>query len=165
MSLFENDRYRWRETYFVQFPSKNRPSLDKVRQALSVVGDRLEVAETKADCKGRFESITVLAPDDFAAIDLSYLSGPEVLEQGAEFAEELTAGGCRAENHGLLEKLRKFDGRFDVLHFEQVGEPGEEEDNEETDNMLDPSALLLVLDVLAELTGGIAIDPQTGTIL
>lgn len=88
-----------------------------------------------------------------------------MLEQGAEFAEELTAGGCRAENHGLLEKLRKFDGRFDVLHFEQVGEPGEEEDNEETDNMLDPSALLLVLDVLAELTGGIAIDPQTGTIL
>ena len=64
----------------------------------------------------------------------------------------------------LLEKLRKFDGRFDVLHFEQVGEPGEDDD-EESDNMLDPSALLLVLDVLAELTGGIAIDPQTGTML
>jgi hypothetical protein len=31
--------------------------------------------------------------------------------------------------------------------------------------MLDPSALLLVLDALAELTGGIAVDPQTGTML
>ena len=25
MSLFEDSRFRWRETYFIQFPSENRP--------------------------------------------------------------------------------------------------------------------------------------------
>jgi len=163
MSLFENDQYRWRETYFVQFPAKNRPSLDKVRQALSLVGDRLELADMKADAKGRVDSLTILAPEDFAAIDVSYLSGKEVLENGAELAEELTAGGCGEDNPTALENLRKFDARFDVLHFEQVGDA--DDPDEEPDGMLDPSALLLVLDVLAELTGGVAIDPQTGTVL
>lgn len=163
MSLFENDQYRWRETYFVQFPAKNRPSLDKVRQALSLVGDRLELADMKADAKGRVDSLTILAPEDFAAIDVSYLSGKEVLENGAELAEELTAGGCDEDHSAALENLRKFDARFDVLHFEQVGDA--DDPDEEPDGMLDPSALLLVLDVLAELTGGVAIDPQTGTVL
>ena len=63
-----------------------------------------------------------------------------------------------------LGRLREYDARFDVLHFERVGDAEDAED-EEPDGMLDPSALLLVLDALAELTGGIAVDPQTGTML
>jgi hypothetical protein len=164
MSLFENSQYRWRETYFVQFPSRNRPTLDKVRQALSTVGDRLELTGLTADKRGRFESLTILAPDDFAALDISYISGPEVLEQGAELAAELSSAGCRAGDQTPLARLREYDGRFDVLHFERVGDAEDDED-EEPDGMLDPSALLLVLEALAELTGGIAIDPQTGTVL
>jgi hypothetical protein len=39
------------------------------------------------------------------------------------------------------------------------------EDEEDLDEMLDPSALLLVLGELAKLTGGVAVDPQTGTLL
>ncbi len=31
--------------------------------------------------------------------------------------------------------------------------------------MLDPSTLLLVLDALAELTGGVGIDPQSGSLM
>ena len=162
MSLFENDQYRWRETYFVQFPAQNRPSLEKVRQAVSTLGDHLVLTNMSADEEGRFESLTILAPDDFAALDISYLAGSEVLEQGAEFADELTTGGCQVENHDQLERLREYDGRFDVLHFEQVTEAS---DQDEPEGMLDPSALLLVLDVLAELSGGIAVDPQTGTML
>jgi hypothetical protein len=164
MSLFENSQYRWRETYFVQFPSRNRPTLDKVHQALSMVSDRLELTAVTGDKRGRFESLTILAPDDFAALDISYISGPEVLEQGAALAEELTAAGCRAGDQVPLAQLREYDARFDVLHFERVGD-AEGAEEEESDGMLDPSALLLVLDALAELTGGIAVDPQTGTML
>jgi hypothetical protein len=59
------------------------------------------------------------------------------------------------------ERIKKYDGRFDVLHFEQVLEQtGEDAEEEE---MLDPSALLVVLGALARLTGGVAIDPQAGT--
>jgi hypothetical protein len=61
-----------------------------------------------------------------------------------------------------LARLRRFDGRFDVLHFEQI--VGGEED-EDPDGMLDPTTLLSVLEALARLTDGIAVDPQAGTIL
>jgi hypothetical protein len=32
MSMFEDNRYRWRETYFVLFDAKNRPKLQTVSQ-------------------------------------------------------------------------------------------------------------------------------------
>ena len=38
-------------------------------------------------------------------------------------------------------------------------------EEDEPDEILDPSALLLVLEALARLTHGIAIDPQAGTVL
>jgi hypothetical protein len=162
MSLFENDRYRWRETYFVQFPAKNRPALEKVRQALSTLGDAIELTDAGADAAGQFESVTILAPDDFAAIDVSFLAGAEVLEQADELAKEITATGCDQEISQRAKKLRRYDGRFDVLHFEQVADL---EEQDEPEGMLNPSTLLLVLDCLAQLTGGLAIDPQTGTFI
>ena len=63
-----------------------------------------------------------------------------------------------------MTRLPKCDARFDLLHFEHMtAAAGQAED--ELDEMLDPSALLLVLDALAKLTDGIAIDPQAGTVL
>ena len=49
-----------------------------------------------------------------------------------------------------------------MLHFERVADEPEDDSEEE---MLDPSALLVVLETLAQLTGGVAIDPQAGTFL
>ena len=162
MSLFENDQYRWRETYFVQFPARNRPSLAKVRQALSTLGNGLELVNPSADGRGRFESITILSPDDFAAIDVSFLAGEEVLEQAGELADEMTSGGCDEDIRRHAQKLRRYDGRFDVLHFEQITDF---DDQDEPEGMLNPSTLLLVLDCLAQLTDGLAVDPQTGTLI
>ena len=51
-----------------------------------------------------------------------------------------------------------------MLHFEQVPELREADEDEE-EEMLDPGALLAVLGALAEITEGVAIDPQSGTIL
>ncbi|MBN1588244.1 MAG: hypothetical protein JW888_01880 [Pirellulales bacterium] len=160
MSLFENGQYRWRETYFVQFPAKNRPPLEKVRQAISTLGENLQMPQATADDDGRFESITILSPDDFAAIDVSFLAGQEVLDQANELADEITSTGCDEDVSRCVKKLRHCDGRFDVLHFEQLADVDEQE---EPEGMLNPSTLLLVLDCLAQLTDGVAIDPQTGT--
>lgn len=49
-----------------------------------------------------------------------------------------------------------------MLHFEQVVDF---EDEDEAEGMLDPTALLVVLDALAKLTDGIPVDPQAGTML
>src|SRR5690606_16094725 len=81
MSTFESDDYRWRETYFVLFDAERRPSLRKVQQAIERLKDRFELSHPAADDSGAFESLTVMAPDDYAALDISYVEGEEVQEQ------------------------------------------------------------------------------------
>jgi hypothetical protein len=162
MSMFENNHYRWRETYFVLFRSSHRPKLKKVQIALSALNSHYELKNLSSDNQGRFESLTLISPDDFAALDICYTDGAEVLEQGAALAQEIKPSGDELPP-ASLERLVQCDARFEVLHFEQL--PDQPEDADEADEMLDPSALLLVLDELAKLTDGLAVDPQAGTIL
>jgi hypothetical protein len=162
MSMFENDQYRWRETYFVLFDASNRPTLEKLQQTLSKLNTRFTLTNLAADPSGRVESMTVLSPDDFAALDVSYLEGDEVREQVAVLVEEMETTDCRPEDRVRLARLRQCDGRFDVLHFEQIVNF---QDEDESDEILDPSALLVVLEALARETDGLAVDPQTSTFL
>jgi hypothetical protein len=162
MSMFEDSHYRWRETYFVMFRSSHRPKLKKVQQALSTLNAHYQLINVRGDSQGRVDSLTLISPDDFAALDICYTDGAEVLEQGAALAQDLQPTVAEAGNEEVLSQLVQCDARFDVLHFEQVPEFPEED---EPDEMLDPSALLLVLSALAKLTDGIAIDPQAGAVL
>jgi hypothetical protein len=158
MSMFEDNRYRWRETYFVLFHSADRPTLGAVEQTLSGLNDHYELRDLRADEDGLAESLTLLSPDDFAALDICYTCGPEVLEQGADLADEVGHALHRDGSQSLDERIRLCDARFDVLHFEEVPE----QDDEDAEEMLDPSALLLVLEALAKITNGVAVDPQAG---
>jgi len=161
MSTFEDDRYRWRETYFVLFPSQRRPSLKVVEKKLAALSRRYSLENSSGDEMGNFESLTVISPDDFAAMDVCFTSGAEVLEHSEELVQEL-ATTIEPQQKPLLKKIREYDGRFDVLHFEQIAEAA---GDDESDELLDPSALLAVLEELARITAGIAVDPQSGTIL
>ena len=50
------------------------------------------------------------------------------------------------------------------MHFEEVcDDPATVE--EELDEMLDPGGLLVVLEALIEMTDGVGIDPQSGSLL
>ncbi len=163
MSMFENDQYRWRETYFVLFSSGNRPKLGAVEKALHQLDARYQLANSDADEDGLFESLTLISPDDFAAIDICYTEGDEVREQVRDLIVELRPMACEAGCEPQLKQMHSCDARFDVLHFEEVSE-SLEDDDDVLDDVLDPSALLLVMAELAKLTGGVAVDPQSGTI-
>jgi hypothetical protein len=162
MSTFERDEFKWRETYFVMFDSAKRPTLKTVERVLRDLSDRFQLSNNRADEDGRFESITVMSPDDYAALDISFESGEEVLEQGAALEQEMKSSAADDDERARLARLPKCDARFDLLHFEQVTD---DEPEDEADEMLDPSALLIVLDALVELTGGVGVDPQSGTLL
>ncbi len=162
MSMFENDQYRWRETYFVLFSSADAPTVTKLQQILQTLNDRFVLTNVRADSDGHAESLTVLAPDDFAALDICYVDGEEVREQVSLLYDDLKPTVSEAAERHRLEQMKQYDARFDVLHFEQLTDMG---DGDEADEMLDPSALLLVLDTLVKLTGGIAVDPQAGAML
>jgi hypothetical protein len=162
MSTFEDKNYRWRETYFVLFGASKRPKLKTVVKALNDLNPHYEIVNPHGDKHGAVESLTVVSPDDYAALDICYTEGDEVLEMAPDLVKDLKKSAADAPVPVPYEKILRFDGRFDVLHFERITEEPEEPDEEE---MLDPSALLIVLEALAELTGGIAVDPQSGTVL
>ena len=162
MSMFEDNHYRWRETYFVLFDSRKQPPLKTVEKTLAALSEAYELRNPSKGQNGRFESLTVISPDDFAALDICYTAGDEVREQGIALAKELRAMAVTPEELARLKQIAQFDARFDVLHFEQVVDL---DADDEVDEVLDPSALLLVLNALAKLTDGIAVDPQSGTIL
>jgi hypothetical protein len=163
MSMFERDEYKWRETYFVLFDSAKRPTLSQIEEVLRDLNERFEMLNATADEDGRFESITVMSPDDYAALDVSYEAGEEVVEQAKALNQEMKSSAADNEERAKLKQLLACDARFDLLHFEQMTE--DEPDEDELDEMLDPSALLIVMDALVELTGGVGVDPASGTLV
>lgn len=160
MSMFENGQYQWRETYFVLFPVQRRPKLKDVQKAITKLHQHLTLTNLAANEEGLLESLTVLAPDDFAALDISFLAGEEVLEQVGQLVEEVEPSCCCQDEQKRLEELRACDARLDIFHFEQMVDM-----DAEGEEMFDPSALLVVLDTLADLTDGISVDPQGGAML
>ena len=160
MSTFERDGYQWRETYFVFFERSRRPTLKQIETLLHRLSKRFSIEAGTADEDGYFESISLASESDFAAVDIAYEEGEEVLEQAAALAREFKSSQLEADERQKLERLPKLDARLDLLHFEQVAEADMLDDDDE---MLDPSALLLVLDSVTELTGGIGIDPSSGS--
>lgn len=159
MSLFERDGFRWRETYFVLFEEQHRPTTKQVTDALSKLDPRFELIDLREDDEGRFESVTVLAPDDYSAMDISFVAGEDVTSQVDELRSELRGSATNGEEQRKLSLLNRCDARFDILHFEQVV------DDDDQDEFLDPGALLKVLERLARLTHGVGIDPQSGGLM
>jgi hypothetical protein len=165
------DQLAWRETYFVMFASGDRPTMAQVEAAIAEASNRLTVTDLTADDDGLFATAVVQAPEDNAAMEISYEAGDMVVEQSAALAKQL-----RKQLDGdQLAQLVRADARLDVMHFERMAESAAEEDEfgygeeEEDDELLtealDPAALITVVDALTRLTGGIAFDPASGDIM
>ena len=159
-----DDQLEWRDTYFVLFQVANRPTLTQVEAAITESSRRLKLENLEADEDGMFESVLVHAPQDNAAVEISYETGDAVVEQSAELAKQLK-GELEAKQ---LQQMLKSNARLDVMLFERVrnNEFQDEEDDEEWETGgLDPSSLLNVVEALAKLTRGLPIDPASGAIL
>jgi hypothetical protein len=165
MSLFENDEYQWRETYFILFREQDQPTAARMEQALKRIDPRYVVRDVRADEQQRFESLTLEAPDDYSAMDVSLVCGDEVVEQTAELMKELLRSATTAEEKKRIRQLEEYRCRYDIYHFEQLVFVGREEDDDESDDFLDPGAVLTVMQKIAELCHGVVIDPQSYTIL
>ena len=166
MSLFDSELYQWRETYFVFFPSANHPSLETVRKAIAGLDDRFVLEGGTEDADGHFESLSVLAPEAYAAMDICFGDSEESAEQLTELSPELCESTEEEETKEQLAKLPTCNAKIDVMHFEQLTMPSSfDEEDEEPFGMLDPSAVLSVLRQLADLTGGIAVDPAASCVI
>lgn len=163
MSLFENEEYRWRETYFVLFDSINRPTAEQVVAALHQINENYQLADVRKGEADALESLTILSPDDYAGMDITYLSGQEVQDHSLELVDEMLPLVVGDEKE-RLRKLPEFDARLDVFHFEQLVFTGPVDDDD-MDEFIDPGSLLIVLERLAALTKGVGVDQETGTLI
>ena len=154
----------WRDTYFILFQQSDRPTLTQVEAAITEASRRLKLENLEADEDGMFESVVVQAPQDNAALEISYESGDAVVQQSADLAKQL-----KDELKGKqLQRMLKSDARLDVMLFERVSDdsfPADNDDEEWEGGLLDPSSLLNVVGALAKLTGGLPIDPASGAVL
>ncbi len=162
MSLFENEEYRWRDTYFVLFPAQHRPTAGEMLQAIETLGPRFQAQEARCDEAGRFESLTLISPDDFSAMDLSFVAGEEVDEQVQGLLRSRKRDPLSTDEQPKWKLLEQCDARFDIYHFERIVLS---EEDDEDEGFLDPGGLLIVLECLTQLCRGVGIDPQAGTML
>lgn len=160
MSLFENGEYRWRETYFVLFEEKHRPTTAAAQAALQRLGTKFEVTDLLENGGGYFESLTLVSPYDFAAMDISYVAGEDVTTQVTELKQELKHATLTEKELAQLQRLTTCDARFDIYHFQKISD-GEDDDEE----FMDPGTLLLVLEKFTRLCQGVGVDPQSGTLI
>lgn len=119
MSLFEDERYTWRETYFVLFQPERRPRLSSVRRELRNHAGTLEILEATAELDGRLRSMTVASYEDHAALEIVYHEGDAVKAEIDSLAETLETESSALEKK-RLQKARNCRAKFDVLHFEQT---------------------------------------------
>jgi hypothetical protein len=165
MSLFENDAYQWRETYFILFREEHQPTTQQIEKALKRLDARYHVYDVRSDESGRFESLTLEAPDDYSAMDITLVRGDEVVEQTMELMKELLRNAGSADERKHIRQLDKYRCRYDVYHFEQLVFVGREADDEDGDDFMDPGAVLIVMQKIAELCHGVVVDPQANSII
>ena len=161
----EHEELSWRETYFVLFSSDNHPTMAQVEAAIADASNRLGIEHLEADEDGLFASAIVQAPEDNAAMEISFEAGEAVAEQSAELAKKMRKRLAGEQ----LAKLLRSDARFDIMHFERVTRSDDDYDERGDDDLLsealDPASLITVVEDLTRLTQGIAIDPAAGEIM
>lgn len=160
----DDDELAWRETYYVLFQSHERPTLTQVEAAIGGTGSRLVMENLKANDDGQFLSVLVQSPEDNAALEVSYEEGEAVMEQSAALAKTMQ----KQVDSQVLAQLLRADARLDVMHFERMDETATFSMDEPDDialEALNPATLLGVVEALASLTGGLAVDPAAGEVL
>jgi len=121
VSLFEDNRFVYRDTFFVYYKKQDRPNVENVKAFLAEMGNKYQTTNLK-DSDGKFESMTIHSPQDYSAMDVTYLEGEEVVEQVSEMMKDFILMTLTGEDQQKLKIFQNCDARFDVFHFEQIAE-------------------------------------------
>jgi len=121
MTLFDDNRYDWRETYFVYFESSHRPKWTEVRRALRDNAPFLSILDHKTEPDDGLVAMTIASYEDHAALEIVHREGNEVTAEARLFANTLKEEASEEECL-KLKKIVQCKMRFDVHHFEQTAD-------------------------------------------
>jgi len=153
LSLFEDEKYEYCDTFFIYLMEKNRPTLDAVNSALQGLGHRCVVENVREE-DGKFESATIKFASDCSAMDIVFVHGPEVQAQLGDIKEELRTMTLTLDTQKAVKKMCACESRFDIFHFEEQNPNTEDE-------FLDPGGLLTVVGAISSVCDGVGYDPQS----
>ncbi len=159
MSLFENGEYEYTDTFFVFFKRENLPSVEAIKAGLAELGDRYQPSPI-AQREDAFESMTVISPQDFSAMDVVLDLNTEVTTQIEELVVDFRTQTLTGDDRDKLQIFKQCDARFDLFHFEK-----QVKGNEDPDAFIDPGGLLIVLEKLRSICDGVGLDPQSQMLL
>jgi hypothetical protein len=159
MSLFENEQYEYTDTFFVFFKRENLPKASVVKNAIAELGDRYDFGQVVFR-EEQFESMTILSPQDFSAMDIVLDLNADVPTQVSELALEFRTLTLSGDDRNKLEKFKDCDTRFDLFHFEK-----QVSGQQDPDAFIDPGGLLIILEKLRGLCDGVGLDPQSQMLL
>ena len=195
MSMFDDSRYCWRETYLVMLDRLRRPMMSEMVQRLQKMNERLKITVARGNVNGLFEFLIVVAPNDNAAVEIQFHEGDEVAQEFSSLADELERHELSVKERKKIARARKFSAKIELLHFEQILEtpatkrnfptklsfpryshfiqnltqemktPEDEPDEFDLAERLDPNTLIRILRLVTQLTEGIAFDPAGGVVV
>jgi hypothetical protein len=195
MSMFDDNRYCWRETYLVMLDRRKRPLVAETGQRLKKLDGRLEITIPQTNADDLLESLVVVSPNDSAAVEIRYSEGTEVVKEFAALADELERHEPNAKERNKIAGAREMTAKIELLHFEQIQDtpatkrnlppklsfprnshfiknltqdikpPDDEPDEFDLAERLDPNTLIQILKLVRHLTDGIAFDPAACVVL
>lgn len=160
MSLFDDPKYRWRDTFLVLFDDEQRPTVELALSVIQQIG-KFEVRDSSESESQQIESITITSNVDLIGLEILYVAGAEVVEETEALVVELTEDAMLLDQENALVQLSAANARFDILHFEKITENSNEPSDD--DELMDPGSLLTVTAALADLVNGVAVDPSSAS--
>jgi hypothetical protein len=143
----------------VFFQRDKLPTAAAIEAGLKELGERYEVRKVSLR-EEQFESATVISPQDFSAMDIVLDLNAEVKTQIEQIVDEFRSLTLTGDDREKLQTFKKCDARFDLFHFEQ-----QVSGSSDPDAFIDPGGLLIVLEKIRELCGGVGLDPQSQMLL
>ncbi len=119
MSLYSDDRYSWRETYFVFFEPERRPLLCDVHRELNAHAGTFRILAERGDAANNLQSLTVASYEDHSALEVAYQEGEAVTAEIGGILETLGRPRSTREREKHL-RLARCRAKFDLIHFEQT---------------------------------------------
>jgi hypothetical protein len=124
MSLFEDERYFWRETYFVLFDKTRCPLFVDVRRNFDLHVGSFSVLSERVGFAGELGSITLASYEDHVGIEIEYDEGDLVVAESEALLATMSKD-CLPADLELFRRAKNYSARYTVLHFEQVAGTGE----------------------------------------
>jgi len=122
MSMFDDNRYCWRETYLVMHDRVHRPLASDMVRKLSNLKGYLEICNIRSDSDDLLDSLVILARNDSAAVEMQYHEGDTVVKEFTVLADEMERHELSSQERKKIVRARNFSAKIELLHFEQMQE-------------------------------------------